>query len=145
MNAEVGTRKSEGSEEKETRELVRMIQMFLENYRQCSNNTGTQEIVRRASRRVEECLNDCLEKVALDFTALEAGVFDCHCCGVNHDLDRDLEEFRARGEVSAVLLMRKFRYSFVHAALAIEQLQARGFVELAGPTLRLVDWKAVPA
>jgi hypothetical protein len=122
------------------------MHLVIENYLQVSTGTGDDEVVRRASRRVEVALRECMKTAKAELVAPpEPGSFDCQACGARHDLGPDLKEFREKGEVSAGLLMRKFRYRFDHAARAIEELRIRGFVELAGPSLSLVDWETAGA
>jgi hypothetical protein len=134
-------RSPDGTEElRETLSLVQVMHLVIENYTRVSAGTGDEQVVRRAARRVEEALLGCQRTATKELAAgLKAGSFDCSFCGADHDLDRDLQEFREKGEVSAVLLMRKFRYRFDHAARAIKELETRGFVEFAGPSLVLVD------
>jgi hypothetical protein len=125
------------SELRETQGLVEVMRLVIENYTRVTTGSGDHEAAMRAARRVELALLECNQKAAGELAVEpKAGSFNCISCG-SHDLDRDLNEFREKGEVSAVLLMRKFRYRFDHAARAIQELQDRGFVELVGPTLAL--------
>jgi hypothetical protein len=124
----------------ETRGLINVARRVIENYARITAGTGDDQVVRRAARRVELALNE-VERRAMEELApvAEPVPFECISCGAKHDLAGDLKEFRDRGEVSAVLLMRKFRYRFDHAARAIEQLIVQGFVEFSGPSMVLVE------
>jgi hypothetical protein len=135
MNAiapEAGSQRTEVSEElTETRGLVRMVHMFLENYRQITNNTRTDQVVRRASRRVEEALIECMRKATDELARAQPGSFECHFCGAKHDLARDLEVLQRDG-IGTVFLQRAFRYDYRHAVEVVRQLVERGFVSFVG-------------
>ena len=128
----------ENEELTEVQDLINVVRLVIENYTRVSAGTGVEQSARRAVRRLELALSEVLRQAREELEpAAKPEWFECHFCGAKHDLARDLEEFRDHREVSAVLLMRRFRYRFDHAAMAIDELIAQGFIEVSGPSLVL--------
>ncbi|MEY2509415.1 MAG: hypothetical protein QOE26_178 [Verrucomicrobiota bacterium] len=122
----------------ETRELVNVLNRFVENYERSAPRTDALAL-KCAAARAREALTDCLSKALVE---LDGGRedFECGACGGMHDLARDRELLLSgtfRGPIAHadapkvtpdyVVLMRGRRYSVGHAKEVVRQLELRGY------------------
>jgi hypothetical protein len=133
------------AELQETRELLKVLNQFVETYERSAPRTDALAL-KCAAARARVSLADCLSKATTELD--RENYFDCDFCGGTHNLVPDLAallsgnhreakdhgtaEERARPVGDYVVLMRAGRYSPGHAKEVVRQLQLRGYSKAEG-------------